>query len=154
VILNATSFAAGTPEDPAANPLAAAQAGDAPVLQVVFAGSTEAQWATGTRGLSATDIAMNVALPEIDGRILSRAVSFKDEDRFDAATQCPVVTYAPSRTASPSWPTWPRPGRGCARRPSPKGASRWCWPTTPTATGGWRTAWASTRRPPRSRRCG
>ncbi len=95
VILNATSFAVGTPENPGDNPLASAQANAAPVLQVILSGSSEEQWAEGTRGLSATDIAMNVALPEIDGRLLARAVSFKDEAHFDEATQCPVVTYAP-----------------------------------------------------------
>jgi cobaltochelatase CobN len=68
---------------------------DGPVLQIVFSGGTEAAWAAGTQGLSARDIAMNVALPEVDGRILSRTVSFKSEARFDAATQCPVVAYAP-----------------------------------------------------------
>ena len=36
---------------------------------------------------------MNVALPEVDGRILSRAISFKDEAFFDEATQCPIATY-------------------------------------------------------------
>lgn len=95
VILNATSFAVGTPETPGDNPLAGPQANTAPVLQVIFSGSSEEQWAEGTRGLSATDIAMNVALPELDGRLLSRAVSFKDEAHFDEATQCPIVTYAP-----------------------------------------------------------
>ncbi|EYD73972.1 CobN component of cobalt chelatase involved in B12 biosynthesis [Rubellimicrobium mesophilum DSM 19309] len=95
VILNATSFAVGTPENPGDNPLASPEANAAPVLQVVFSGSSEEQWASGTRGLSATDIAMNVALPEIDGRLLTRAVSFKDEAHFDDATQCPIVTYVP-----------------------------------------------------------
>ncbi|NAZ37617.1 cobaltochelatase subunit CobN [Rubellimicrobium sp. CFH 75288] len=90
VILNATAFAAG-----GENPLAMPEANGAPVLQVVLAGSTEAQWEEGTRGLSAADIAMNVALPEMDGRVLARAVSFKDEARFDAATQCPIVTHVP-----------------------------------------------------------
>ena len=37
---------------------------------------------------------MNVALPEVDGRVLSRAISFKAEARFDTATQCSVVAYA------------------------------------------------------------
>jgi cobaltochelatase CobN len=95
VILNATSFAVGTPQDPGDNPLASPEANAAPVLQVIFSGSSESQWAEGTRGLSATDIAMNVALPEIDGRLLTRAVSFKDEAHFDEATECPIVTYAP-----------------------------------------------------------
>ncbi len=72
VILNATGFSvrAGA----AADPLAAA---DCPVLQVVFSGGDEAGWRSGTRGLTPRDLAMNVALPEIDGRILARAVSFK-----------------------------------------------------------------------------
>jgi cobaltochelatase CobN len=72
VILNATGFSVGA--GGAADPLASA---DCPILQVVFAGSDEESWRTGTRGLGPRDLAMNVALPEIDGRILSRAVSFK-----------------------------------------------------------------------------
>src|SRR5262249_36578164 len=44
---------------------------------------------------SARDIAMHVALPEIDGRILSRAVSFKAEARFDPLTECSIVGYRP-----------------------------------------------------------
>lgn len=95
VILNATSFAVGTPADPGDNPLAGPAANDAPVLQVILSGSTREQWAEGTRGLSATDIAMNVALPEIDGRLLARAVGFKDESHRDEATQCPIVATVP-----------------------------------------------------------
>lgn len=96
VILNMTSFAVGSPhsDDPEAqNPLAAATANAAPVFQVVLASSTEQAWEEGATGLSARDIAMNVALPEVDGRILSRAVSFKGEAFFDEATQCPIATY-------------------------------------------------------------
>jgi cobaltochelatase CobN len=70
-------------------------AADCPVLQVVFSGGNEESWREGTRGLSARDIAMNVALPEVDGRILSRAVSFKGRARRDAATQADVVDYVP-----------------------------------------------------------
>jgi len=36
---------------------------------------------------------MNVALPEVDGRILSRAISFKSEAYFDEATECPIAAY-------------------------------------------------------------
>ena len=93
VVLNGTGFAVSTPGKPAVDsPL---NATGAPVLQVVFSGGNEKDWRTGTRGLSARDIAMNVALPEVDGRILSRAVSFKGEARFDTATQCPLVAYEP-----------------------------------------------------------
>ena len=63
------------------------------MLQAVLAASTEASWEEGLNGLSARDIAMNVALPEVDGRILSRAISFKGEAFFDAATECPIATY-------------------------------------------------------------
>lgn len=96
VILNATSFAVGSPHQgdaSAHNPLAGKTAQNAPVFQVVFSSSNEAAWEDGLTGLSGRDIAMNVALPEVDGRILSRAVSFKDEAYFDEATECPIATY-------------------------------------------------------------
>ena len=93
VILNATAFAAGTPGTPETNPLAQEWCNGAPVFQIVMSGSNEEAWAAGTAGLSARDIAMNVALPEVDGRVLSRAVSFKDQAYFDEATECPIVTY-------------------------------------------------------------
>ncbi|MCR8724827.1 cobaltochelatase subunit CobN [Frigidibacter sp. ROC022] len=93
VILNATAFATGTPERPGDNPLTAPSANAAPVFQLVLSGQTEDAWREGLAGLSARDIAMNVALPEVDGRILSRAISFKGEAFFDAATQCPIATY-------------------------------------------------------------
>ncbi|MBI3113163.1 MAG: cobaltochelatase subunit CobN, partial [Rhodospirillales bacterium] len=99
VVLNATGFATSmpgvvrvpTPFEAAGND------GTSPpvVLQVVFAGSTERSWRDGTRGLSARDIAMNVALPEVDGRIIGRAVSFKDHARRDALTETDVVRYRP-----------------------------------------------------------
>ncbi|HEX4185126.1 MAG TPA: cobaltochelatase subunit CobN, partial [Stellaceae bacterium] len=76
----------------ASDPLAAA---DCPILQVVFAGNDEESWHAGTRGLGARDIAMNVALPEIDGRILSRAVSFKAPLGRDPETEADLVGYRP-----------------------------------------------------------
>ena len=95
VILNCTSFAVGNPHGDSSpnNPLTAVSARQAPVLQVVLAASTESSWEEGLNGLSARDIAMNVALPEVDGRILSRAISFKGEAFFDVATECPIATY-------------------------------------------------------------
>ena len=93
LVLNATGFAVSTPgAERRATPFDAC---GRPVLQVVLAGGDEESWASGTQGLSARDIAMNVALPEVDGRIVSRAVSFKAEARYDALTQCSVVRYAP-----------------------------------------------------------
>ncbi|WP_293441477.1 cobaltochelatase subunit CobN [Planktotalea sp.] len=96
VILNCTSFAVGSPhsgDNAPSNPLTMPAANNAPIFQAVLAGSTEEAWAGGLTGLSARDIAMNVALPEVDGRILSRAISFKGEAYFDDATECPIATY-------------------------------------------------------------
>lgn len=98
VILNCTAFAVGTPDPEgggagASNPLAAPSAQGAPVFQVVLSSAGEESWEEGLTGLGARDIAMNVALPEVDGRILSRAISFKGAAFFDDATQCPIATY-------------------------------------------------------------
>ncbi|TVR98661.1 MAG: cobaltochelatase subunit CobN [Rhodospirillales bacterium] len=93
VILNATGFAVSAPgAEPADSPL---DGTDCPVIQVIFSGGDHDGWQAGTRGLSARDIAMNVALPEVDGRIISRAVSFKGRERRDDATEADIVTYRP-----------------------------------------------------------
>ncbi len=77
VVLNATGFSsrisavAGTPEQ---SPLDAA---DAAVLQLVLAGTDRSAWLASSRGLSPADLAMQVVLPELDGRLLATAISFK-----------------------------------------------------------------------------
>ncbi len=92
VVLNATGFAVARPGVAAQTPFSAS---DCPVLQVVLSGGTEPVWRAGTRGLSSRDIAMNVALPEVDGRVLTRAVSFKDAKRRDALTEADIVGHRP-----------------------------------------------------------
>ena len=93
VVLNCTGFAVSQPG--AKEFRTPFDAADAPVLQVVFSSGTEAAWREGTQGLSPRDLAMQVALPELDGRILTRAVSFKAAARFDPATQCNIVAAVP-----------------------------------------------------------
>ncbi|SFS21405.1 cobaltochelatase subunit CobN [Yoonia litorea] len=93
VILNCTAFAVGSPHDGDDSPANPLLVNDAPIFQVILSGASEASWDEGLHGLSARDIAMNVALPEVDGRVLSRAVSFKGEAFFDQATECPIATY-------------------------------------------------------------
>ena len=93
VVLNATAFALSSPG--AVRSATPFDSANAPVLQVVFSGGNEADWRAGSQGLSARDLAMQVVLPEVDGRILSRAVSFKAESMFDSATQCSIVAYRP-----------------------------------------------------------
>lgn len=96
VVLNATSFAVSSPAPEAWNgartPTVLDEPG-APVLQVVLSGGNEESWANSDRGLGARDIAMNVALPEVDGRLLARPISFKAEALFDEATECAIATY-------------------------------------------------------------
>ena len=46
-------------------------------------------------GLTPRDVAMNVALPEFDGRLITTAVSFKDAQTHDAALQTEVLRYQP-----------------------------------------------------------
>ncbi len=78
VIINATAFSAMREDG-----TTVLDAADVPVLQVVLSGSARAAWAESSRGLSPTDIAMNVVLPELDGRILTRAISFKADSGAD-----------------------------------------------------------------------
>ena len=91
IILNTTGFAVSRPG--AEMSRTAFDSSGAVVLQIVFASNTEQTWRNSANGLSARDIAMNVALPEVDGRLLVRAVAFKSESRFDDLTQTAVVTH-------------------------------------------------------------
>jgi cobaltochelatase CobN len=50
-----------------------------PILQAITSGMEQDQWLLSTRGLSPLDTAMNVALPEFDGRIGTVPISFKGE---------------------------------------------------------------------------
>jgi cobaltochelatase CobN len=93
IVLNATAFAVaqtGAPHTP--GPL---EASGAPVLQVIASGMREEAWQASPRGLTPPDLAMHVVMPEIDGRIHARAVSFKADLGRDALTEAPRVVYQP-----------------------------------------------------------
>jgi cobaltochelatase CobN len=64
-----------------------------PVLQLILSSSTQEDWQQYSQGLRSRDIAMQVVLPEMDGRIISRAISFKAQSHFDERCQLPVVRY-------------------------------------------------------------
>ena len=106
VILNMTSFAVSDPSRMAGaapvddqdimrsvGPFGAV---DAPVFQLVLASNQQADWQTSTAGLTARDLAMNVALPELDGRILTRAVGFKQPLTKDPVTHAMTTSYVPA----------------------------------------------------------
>jgi cobaltochelatase CobN len=55
---------------------------DAPLLQAICCGAPRAVWIESSRGLSPAEAAMNIALPECDGRIISVPISFKENHRY------------------------------------------------------------------------
>lgn len=81
-IINATAFSATG--DNGATPL---DAPGVPVFQVALSTARRKDWAASERGLSPADLAMHVALPEVDGRIFAGVVSFKSPSRRDEALQ-------------------------------------------------------------------
>ncbi|MFD1791798.1 cobaltochelatase subunit CobN [Ochrobactrum teleogrylli] len=93
IVLNATGFAISSP-GAERKPTVLDKRGNM-VLQVIFSGTPKAVWQASQQGLLARDLAMNVALPEVDGRVLSRAVSFKSARQFDAAVEANIVTHEP-----------------------------------------------------------
>ncbi|NEQ91004.1 MAG: cobaltochelatase subunit CobN [Okeania sp. SIO2G4] len=68
---------------------------DIPVLQVIFSGGNFEQWESQFQGLSPRDVAMNIALPEVDGNIISRAISFKAVQTWNQNIETDVVSYFP-----------------------------------------------------------
>lgn len=66
---------------------------EVPVIQAVLAGGTLEQWRDGSFGLSPTDIAINIALPEMDGRIVGPVISFKAVTDQGIHTDSHVVVY-------------------------------------------------------------
>ena len=94
VVLNATGFSARPPstasllplptgegrgEGPTAPERSPLDSPNAPVLQLILASTSQLAWQASTRGLTPADLAMQVVLPELDGRLLTTAISFKSE---------------------------------------------------------------------------
>ncbi|MFT3815327.1 MAG: cobaltochelatase subunit CobN [Acidovorax sp.] len=100
LILNTTAFAA-LGEHARGGGDTDALAGDVPVLQVIASGANRDDWLADAQGLRPRDIAMQVVLPEMDGRIMTRAMSFKGLAHRCDLTQTDVVAYQaePDRVA-------------------------------------------------------
>ncbi len=78
-IVNATAFSAKA-GDGGPSPLDAA---GCPVFQVALSTARKKDWAEAERGLSPADLAMHVVLPEVDGRLFTGVVSFKQPGKRD-----------------------------------------------------------------------
>lgn len=93
VILNTTAFAStGSSDGADGGPLSVT---GAPVIQAVLSGLSHEAWSESSRGLPGTDLVMHVAMPELDGRIHGRAISFKRQGEHDPLTEFAPVAYAP-----------------------------------------------------------
>jgi cobaltochelatase CobN len=90
VILNATAFAAR--DGAAGSPLDVC---DCPVLQVALANGSRGVWQVSQRGFSASDLAMNIVLPELDGRVFAGVISFKEQDDFGHGLGLPIARHVP-----------------------------------------------------------
>ncbi len=93
LVVNTTGFAVGDGSDP--DPLGLG----VPVIQAMTASCDGERWRASSIGLPPQDIVMNMALPEIDGRIISRTLSFKERRHYSERTQCDILGYrgAPDR---------------------------------------------------------
>ncbi|WP_167591709.1 cobaltochelatase subunit CobN [Jiella endophytica] len=95
VVVNLTGFAVSSPAAGAGAERVATvlEETGAVVLQGVLASGSEEGWNGSSQGLSARDLAMNVALPELDGRVLTRAIAFKSAGDWDALTETDIVAH-------------------------------------------------------------
>ncbi len=93
VIFNMTGFALGLDGmEPGRNPFADISA---PVIQLVQNGRSREAWQDDIQGLGAKDLAMQVVLPELDGRIGALIVGHKQPSLWNEDTQCFLNSYAP-----------------------------------------------------------
>lgn len=92
VIINTTGFSIQKFED--------AEKGlfdrlNVPVLQAIVASCNQDTWASGMFGLTPIDIAMQVTLPEVDGKVITSVISFKESGGKDTLTDSEIVAYIP-----------------------------------------------------------
>lgn len=97
LVLNTTGFAIAThlnasdATSPTEQPPLLAR--PVPVLQLILASTTHEQWSQDTQGLRARDIAMQVSLPEVDGRITTRAIAFKAQAQQHSRSQFDSICF-------------------------------------------------------------
>ncbi|WP_137886182.1 cobaltochelatase subunit CobN [Pseudomonas sp. 2FE] len=89
LIINTTGFAQSNPEAPNLRPFRR----NVPVLQAICALDNLPLWRDNPQGLGPRDLAMHIALPELDGRIITRPISFKGLAWRSERSQSDVVCY-------------------------------------------------------------
>ncbi|WP_315808756.1 cobaltochelatase subunit CobN [Pseudomonas sp. C9-3] len=91
LIINTTGFAQSNPEAPQDRPFQR----DVPVLQAICSLDNLDLWRANPQGLGPRDLAMHIALPELDGRLITRPISFKGLAWRSERSQSDVVCYLP-----------------------------------------------------------
>ncbi|MFD2236880.1 cobaltochelatase subunit CobN [Aureimonas populi] len=69
-----------------------------PVFQVAVATTRRQAWEEGQRGLAPADLAMHVVLPELDGRVMAGAISFKHAGEPDAGLAAALQVNRPEES--------------------------------------------------------
>ena len=95
IVLNATGFAVGSLSGD--HQPTVLDENCAVVLQIILSGGSHQAWQASSQGLAARDLAMNVALPEIDGRVLTRAIAFKTAGAHDPRVEATIVSHQADR---------------------------------------------------------
>ncbi len=68
-----------------------------PVLQLLCSGRPRHSWETSSIGLAPLDLSLQVALPELDGRLTTRVVAFKEVERSSEPLATALHRYLPDR---------------------------------------------------------
>jgi len=93
IVINTTAFSARLDDG-----TSVLERAGVPVLQAVLATCERPAWEASSRGLGASDLAMNLVLPEIDGRIATRAISFKGREERSEAHQFARAVHVPDES--------------------------------------------------------
>ena len=72
---------------------------DIPVIQGLCLTASRAAWSESSAALTPMDAAMQVAIPEFDGRLIGVPFSFKETGRVEGAPDVPVYVADPERAA-------------------------------------------------------
>ncbi len=111
-LISTISFAMGgiNPDGPttAGWNVSALESLNIPFLQAISSGMNYEEWQLSQRGLRPLDVAMNVALPEFDGRLITVPISFKGTEKVETCHDCgPICTCSDQQTL-PTTPQAPR----------------------------------------------
>ncbi|OUR99121.1 cobaltochelatase subunit CobN [Gammaproteobacteria bacterium 42_54_T18] len=97
LVINTTGFSVCSQENASLSSLPTLDKvpyhGDLPIIQAIASSSSKEDWLEYSQGLRARDMAMNVALPELDGRIISRAITFKETRTHSDLCQVDQIIY-------------------------------------------------------------